>query len=305
MQSLLSAEDVAEILGVKPHAVRQLFREGRLSGCRVGKAWRIPRDVLDRDLELLSESLGTDLRVNSLPFVTVVEAPEPDPSKEPDLPRIVSDPPPSGSGSLLVFSEVPGLEVYLDGELKGPTTLSLTNISAGEHYIQIGEVADSIDVPADLQTKIFLRGDSIDRMSPTQTDAPADDLADTQPMTDHALIIVVNNRSTYSGELLLELSTETSDARLVSSDGAREECPRVFHFEIYPGQTRTVFDGTIRVHEGERLYLTLPEQPALRTATEQAIVLQSDLHANLTLTKGGIFGTKNVIRFRLTRTRQP
>jgi excisionase family DNA binding protein len=55
---LLSAEDVAELVGVKETTVWRWCREGRLPCLKVGKHWRIRREALENFLEQ-SERSGT------------------------------------------------------------------------------------------------------------------------------------------------------------------------------------------------------------------------------------------------------
>jgi excisionase family DNA binding protein len=47
-EPLLSLEEVAVYLGVKPGLVKRLVREGRLSSIRLGRFWRVaPEDLHD------------------------------------------------------------------------------------------------------------------------------------------------------------------------------------------------------------------------------------------------------------------
>jgi excisionase family DNA binding protein len=68
-KELLSAEDVAALLGIKETTVWRWCREGRLPCLKVGKHWRIRRQVLEDFLERSERSgtlvgqLGTFLRV--------------------------------------------------------------------------------------------------------------------------------------------------------------------------------------------------------------------------------------------------
>src|SRR5215212_1601866 len=69
MTELLSAEDVAELMGVKETTVWRWCREGRLPCLKVGKHWRVRREALENFLKQRERSttlvgqLGSFLRV--------------------------------------------------------------------------------------------------------------------------------------------------------------------------------------------------------------------------------------------------
>lgn len=54
MDKILTVEDVAQILRVKPITVREMFRQKRLRAFKVGKAWRTTEAMLDEDLAALA-----------------------------------------------------------------------------------------------------------------------------------------------------------------------------------------------------------------------------------------------------------
>ncbi|HPO29675.1 MAG TPA: helix-turn-helix domain-containing protein [Candidatus Hydrogenedentes bacterium] len=54
MDEMLTVEEVAEILKVRPLTVRQMFRERRLRAFKIGKAWRTTRAWLEQDLAAMS-----------------------------------------------------------------------------------------------------------------------------------------------------------------------------------------------------------------------------------------------------------
>ncbi len=62
MDKILTVNDVAEILQVKPITVREMFRTGRLRGFKIGKAWRIDESTLEADLAAMrrGNSRGPD-----------------------------------------------------------------------------------------------------------------------------------------------------------------------------------------------------------------------------------------------------
>jgi len=60
MDSILSVEDVARILKVKPITVREMFRVERIRGFKVGKAWRTTEKMLQEDIDKLSRGEAPD-----------------------------------------------------------------------------------------------------------------------------------------------------------------------------------------------------------------------------------------------------
>lgn len=54
MEKILTVNEVAEILSVKPITVREMFREKRLRAFKVGKAWRTTETMLREDIESLA-----------------------------------------------------------------------------------------------------------------------------------------------------------------------------------------------------------------------------------------------------------
>ena len=54
IEKILTVNDVADILQVKPITVREMFREKRLRAFKVGKGWRTTRRMLEEDIEALS-----------------------------------------------------------------------------------------------------------------------------------------------------------------------------------------------------------------------------------------------------------
>ncbi len=51
---MLTVEEVAAILKVQPLTVRQMFREGRIRGFKIGKAWRTTMPILEQDISCMS-----------------------------------------------------------------------------------------------------------------------------------------------------------------------------------------------------------------------------------------------------------
>ncbi len=54
---MLTVEEVAAILKVQPLTVRQMFREGRIRGFKIGKAWRTTMPILEEDITCMSRGV--------------------------------------------------------------------------------------------------------------------------------------------------------------------------------------------------------------------------------------------------------
>ncbi|MBI1321382.1 MAG: helix-turn-helix domain-containing protein [Candidatus Hydrogenedens sp.] len=54
MEKILTVEHVAEILQVKAITVREMFRDRRIRGFKVGKAWRTTEKLLHEDIEAIA-----------------------------------------------------------------------------------------------------------------------------------------------------------------------------------------------------------------------------------------------------------
>ena len=54
---MLTVEEVAAILKVQPLTVRQMFREGRIRGFKIGKAWRTTMPIIEEDIACMSRGV--------------------------------------------------------------------------------------------------------------------------------------------------------------------------------------------------------------------------------------------------------
>lgn len=54
IDKILTVDDVAGILRVKPITVREMFREKRLRAFKVGKGWRTTEKMLQEDIDSIS-----------------------------------------------------------------------------------------------------------------------------------------------------------------------------------------------------------------------------------------------------------
>ncbi|MBP8131437.1 MAG: helix-turn-helix domain-containing protein [Candidatus Hydrogenedentes bacterium] len=60
LENMLTVEDVAQILHVKPLTVRQMFRHKRLRGFKLGKSWRTTREMLQEDIETVARGQAAE-----------------------------------------------------------------------------------------------------------------------------------------------------------------------------------------------------------------------------------------------------
>lgn len=70
MEKILTVNEVAEILSVKPITVREMFREKRLRAFKVGKAWRTTETMLREDIEALAHAAVADDDPEAVPTPT-------------------------------------------------------------------------------------------------------------------------------------------------------------------------------------------------------------------------------------------
>lgn len=100
MEKILTVNDVAAVLQVKAITVREMFREKRLRGFKVGKSWRTTEVMLQEDINALargeapaelpsaadaSENVAPAPRAAATPKVETpkVEIPKADPAPRP------------------------------------------------------------------------------------------------------------------------------------------------------------------------------------------------------------------------------
>lgn len=60
MDNILTVNDVADILKIKAITVREMFRDERIRGFKVGKAWRTTEKMLQEDIEKLARGEAPD-----------------------------------------------------------------------------------------------------------------------------------------------------------------------------------------------------------------------------------------------------
>lgn len=75
MDKILTVEQVAEVLQVKAITVREMLRDKRIRGFKVGKAWRTTEKMLQEDIEAIARGespadlpmLGTQEAARNVP----------------------------------------------------------------------------------------------------------------------------------------------------------------------------------------------------------------------------------------------
>ena len=95
MEKILTVNDVAAILQVKAITVREMFREKRLRGFKVGKAWRTTEAMLEQDIAALArgESPAVLPSPSAPPSDAAPAKPEPKAAEEAPAPDAPPAPP--------------------------------------------------------------------------------------------------------------------------------------------------------------------------------------------------------------------
>lgn len=91
IDKILTVNEVAAILQVKPITVREMFREKRLRAFKVGKAWRTTEKMLGEDIEAIARGespadlpmMGKDAEAPAAPAAAVAATPPPEPEAAP------------------------------------------------------------------------------------------------------------------------------------------------------------------------------------------------------------------------------
>ncbi len=112
--------------------------------------------------------------------------------------------------------------------------------------------------------------------------------------------IVVKNDTAFSGDFHLRLVAEGDNDTWKNFDG--EECELrdaevTIHKRLLPGESILLFDGILRAHIGDRLFVNAPAQPGVEVAAEKVYVLDTDTDIRLTLTRRGLFGKRSTLQF--------
>ena len=329
MENFYTVKEVAALLHVRPYTVREMFREGRLSGFKIGKAWRITEAALEADVAVM-RGMGPAPPAGQLEDASV-ESPAPEPVVPPPAPAsapvepVVSDavvPPPAiaiapvelaavaavppssapasaasalGVGRLLVFSDTPAQEVYLDGVHRGPTTLDIMSLPVGEHVLQVGDATGSIVMTNGAQMRVCL------------SEGHLEVIGQTGPMgagRPWRLLVRIDNQAQFAGAIEILIAAE--DAKLTASvfpAGLVEPDATQLTLagKVGEGETATLFDDTVAVSSGTRLRLAVPAQEAFTGTGEHFVAVNSDMAVSIILERSGLFRSKDAVRFEVER----
>ena len=86
MEKILTVNDVATVLQVKAITVREMFREKRIRGFKVGKSWRTTEVMLQEDINALARGESpAELPSAAAPPATPSPSPAPTPRPTPVL----------------------------------------------------------------------------------------------------------------------------------------------------------------------------------------------------------------------------
>jgi len=305
MDRILTVDEVAEVLKVKPFTVRQMLREKRLSGFKVGKAWRITENALQADIRRMrGDSPVSDPENSGRPGPE--DAPKPEASAgERRSPGSHSTPqgPEAGVGQLLIFSDKPGQEVFLDDVRRGVTTLSLVNVSVGEHVLRVGEVTGRVTVYKDFQARVRMTGEVLEALSePPVVMLGMEGGDEDTPLETYRLRVLVDNKTDFSEEFCVCLAPEDSGLTSEMFAEQGEEAAQsglVLTQEVGSEDATPFFDGIIRANPGDRLRVSAPSQPGLEKEAQQVYSVQPNMLVTLSLDRGGMFRAKNIVRFQL------
>ena len=327
METIYSVEEVAAILKIQPFTVRKMFREKTLLGFKIGKAWRISESRLQAYVAQLEGSTQfADQHGPSRAYI-------PDKSQSP-LDRELRDPiprarfqnaaapshrslPSMGTGSLLIFSETPAEEVYLNGESQGPTTLSLLDVEKGEHRLQVGDVIDTITVLPDIEMRVYSAGGVLNIT--TRQAALVEDWTGTE--SEANLLVRMENHSESTGAILVLLAGGDTEAtsRIFADYASGTSMTDVqLPNALVPGknivdgkvqlsstlarnESAVLFDGPITYVEGNHLEVTIPKQPGIDKQIRQTFPLTGDLSIKLSIVAGGMLRGRPTVRIKLEK----
>jgi excisionase family DNA binding protein len=99
MEKILTVNDVAAVLQVKAITVREMFREKRLRGFKVGKSWRTTEVMLQEDINALARGeapaelpAGADVPARPDPVPATMATEKPAPKTPPPAPEVSQAP---------------------------------------------------------------------------------------------------------------------------------------------------------------------------------------------------------------------
>lgn len=313
METIYSVEEVAAMLKLQPFTVRKMFREKKISGFKIGKAWRITESQLEAQImglargEQVSEASHSpqagSLDRSSVPEKGRYRAPK---SREPvkeSAPASDSTQIEAGTGSLLIYSETAGEEVFLNGESKGPTTLSLLDVAAGAYTLKVGEVQETINVLSGNELRIRAAGGVLKITA--RSSGPAPEPA--SPKATSNLLLQIENHSDMAGDIVVQLAGESAEATsglFADYAGAPPAGMTITEGRVQllgtllKGQPAVLFDGPIASAGGKHLEVTVPKQTGIDKEIRQTFPITGDLSLKLSISTGRMLRGKVSIRIK-------
>ncbi len=304
MSTIYTPKEVANLLEMDPAQVSGYLDAGVFTGFKVDTEWRITADSLSRSLDAL-QGIVRSTRLNSLDAPSAgsgIAALTP-----PRIPIAVENPSPSSHeavGQLLVFSDMPGELVHLDGNLKGPTTLSVMNITVGAHELTIGDTSTTVTVLKNYQLRVNKKNGEIGVSSHPRIIARGNEsnAEDNSGIEEYRLSIDVENETDYTGPFIINVSAEhaSSNAEIFGLVDGEIHAQGLRIREFIPDHdAASLFNGTIKAHPGDRIFISVPRQEGFSGTTELVAVMQADSYIKLTLTSSGLLGRKQVVKFKM------
>ena len=141
MDKILTVNDVAEVLKVKPITVREMFREKRLRAFKVGKAWRTTETMLQQDLEAMARG-EVPVAINA-----PAEASEQSVERPPEVP---AEPAPTPAQTVPPEAPAPAAEVEPDPAPEAEPSVEKPSANAGRK-----RKAEDEPAPDDSQQMLF------------------------------------------------------------------------------------------------------------------------------------------------------
>ena len=112
--------------------------------------------------------------------------------------------------------------------------------------------------------------------------------------------IEIENDTSYAGGFHLRLLAEGDNDTWKNFEGIEcslHDAEVTIQGHLVPGEVRSLFNGTLQAHVGDRLFITVPEQDGIDAPAEKVYVLDADADIKLLLTQSGFFSKRNALQF--------
>lgn len=112
--------------------------------------------------------------------------------------------------------------------------------------------------------------------------------------------IEIENDTSYTGGFHLRLLAEGDNDTWKNFEGIEcnlHDAEVTVQGHLVPGEVRSLFNGTLQAHVGDRLFITVPEQDGIDAPAEKVYVLHSDTDIKLLLTQSGFFSKRKALQF--------